>query len=139
MDAFLEDAGPDFLGHGAPGPALEARSREEEERGDVIPEGCCPQCYYASGPVCRCSCGGRYHGLGTKLARLDEYAGYEAVMDEVILKIFEDAKCLTCGESLRGAPVFGYEHPGGVNVDGRRLWVFAVCVKCGYQNSLNKI
>ena len=133
LDAFLEDAG-----HRAPGPALEAKSREEEERDNAIPEGCCSQCYYASGPVCKCSCGGRYHGLGAKLARLDEYVGYEAVVDEAILKIFEDVNCLSCGVSLRGAPVFGYEHPDGVDVDGRRLWVFAVCPRCGYQNSLTK-
>jgi len=138
LDFFLEDTGLDFLVHRAPGPALETESREEEKRDDVIPEGCCPQCYYATGPVCRCSCGGRYHGIGAKLSRLDEYAGYELIVNEAILEIFEDASCLSCGESLRGAPVFGYEHPDGVDVDGRKLWVFAVCPRCGYQNSLTK-
>jgi len=138
LDYFLGDAGLDFLGHRAPGPALEAESREEE-KGESIPGGCCPQCYYATGPVCRCSCGGRYHGLGAKLSRLDDYAGYEAIMEEAIIKLFEDADCLICGHSLSGAPVYGYEHPDGFNVDGRRLWVFAVCPGCGYQNSLAKI
>ena len=140
LDMFLEDAGLDFLGHMAPGPALEDESeRGEERKNDVIPEGCCSQCYYATGPVCRCSCGGRYHGLGAKLSRLDEYAGYEAIMEEAIIKLFEDADCLICGHSLSGAPVYGYEHPDGFNVDGRRLWVFAICPRCGYQNSLIKV
>jgi len=139
LDYFLEDDGPDFLGHGAPGPALEARSREEEERDGAIPDECCPQCYYATGPVCRCSCGGRYHGLGAKLARLDEYAGYEIIVDEAILKLFKDANCLACGHSLLDAPVYGYEHPDGIDVDGRKVWIFAVCPRCGYQNSLAKI
>jgi len=138
LDFFLENAGLDFLGHGAQGPVLEAKSREEKES-DLIPEGCCPQCYYASGPVCKCSCGGRYHGLGAKLARLDEYVGYEAVMDEKTLKIFEGANCLSCGESLRGAPILGYEHSDGININGKSLWVFAICPRCGYQNSLAKI
>jgi len=138
LDFFLEDAGLDFLSRRAPGPVFEAKF-QEEKRDDVIPEDCCPQCYYASGPICRCSCGGRYHGLGAKLARLDEYVGYEAIMDGGILKIFENANCLACGHSLLDAPVYGYEHADGINVNGRRLWVFAVCSRCGYQNSLDKI
>ncbi|RLG16388.1 hypothetical protein DRN63_04225, partial [Nanoarchaeota archaeon] len=132
LDSFLEGADLAFLGRRAPGPALEANTRKEE-KDESVPEGCCPQCYYATGPVCKCSCGGRYHGLGAKLSRLDEYAEFETIADEVILEIFEDADCLNCGESLRGAPVYGYEQPDGVNVDGRRLWVFAVCPRCGYQ------
>jgi len=138
LDFFLENAGLDFLGHGAQGPVLEAKF-QKEKRDDVVPEDCCPQCYFANGPVCRCSCRGRYHGIGAKLSRLDEYVGYEAVVDEAILKSFEDANCLSCGESLRRAPVLGYEHPDGAVVDGRKLWVFAVCSRCGYQNSLDKI
>jgi len=139
LDMFLGDAGLDFLSHKAPGPASENIQTKKEKKERVVPEGCCPQCYYATGPVCKCSCGGRYHGLGAKLPRLDEFFDYEPVTDESILEIFEDADCLSCGESLRGAPVYGYEHPDGVNIDGRRLWVFAVCPKCGYQNSFAKI
>jgi len=137
LDFFLENAGLDFLGHGAPGPVLEGKSRQEKES-DLIPEDCCPSCYYASGPVCKCSCGGRYHGLGAKLARLDEFA-YEAVVDECVLEVFKNVNCLACGHSLLDAPVYGYEHADGINVNARKLWVFAVCSRCGYQNSLAKI
>ena len=140
LDVFLGDAGLAFLGHRAPGPASE--KKEKKEKNKVVPEGCCPQCFYAHpGTPCRCRCRGAFHGHGNRLLNngLDEYAGYEAVTEKAILEIFEDADCLVCGHNLSDAPVYGYEHPDGVNVDGRRLWVFAVCPRCGYQNSLAKI
>ena len=78
--------------------------------------------------------------MGNKLVNqsLDESL-YEFITDPAILEVFEDAECVSCGESLRGAPVYGYEHPDGINVDGKRLWVFATCPECKYQNSLAKI
>ena len=78
--------------------------------------------------------------MGNKLVNqsLDESL-YELITDPAILEVFEDAECVSCGEPLAGAPVYGYEHPDGINVDGRKLWVFAVCPKCGYQNALWKV
>jgi len=65
--------------------------------------------------------------------------GYELIADPRIIKFFEDKRCLTCGHPLKMAPIYGYEHPEGVEVDGKKLWIFAICQKCGYQNSLTKI
>ena len=137
LDVFLGGADLGFLGHAAPGPAPENSRSKREEGGEVVPEGCCPQCYYASGPDCRCGCGGRYHGLGAGLTRLDDY-GYEVIADSEIHAFFVGERCLACGSSLR-ATVYCYDHPEGYRVYGRRLWVFAECPRCGYQNSLAKV
>ena len=142
LDVFLGEGASAFLGHRAPEALSEARSRKSRRKNGVIPAGCHPRCYYADPrSPCRCRCGGAFHGHGymNRNHRLDEYAGYELIANLRIIKFFEDKRCLTCGHPLKTAPIYGYEHPEGVEVDGKKLWIFAVCQKCGYQNSLRKI
>ncbi|MEM2232199.1 MAG: hypothetical protein QXP81_01515 [Nitrososphaerota archaeon] len=44
-------------------------------------------------------------------------------------------RCVSCGKSLEGSPIYGYPHSGGIYVGGRRLWVYVECRYCRYQNS----
>ena len=62
--------------------------------------------------------------------------------DEVI-KYIIDKRCVNCGERLAlGFFELGfYRHDGGwyVKSINEKLWIYAVCLHCGYQNALWKL
>jgi len=51
----------------------------------------------------------------------------------------EGLKCFSCENPLEEGKTWGYPHEGGVEVGGRRLWLYVVCLNCGYQNSWRKL
>ena len=50
-----------------------------------------------------------------------------------------DIRCLTCGSRLSSADLKHYPHPGGIDTDHGRLWIYFECPRCGYQNALHKL
>lgn len=51
------------------------------------------------------------------------------------------AYCKTCGDRLDGYPIQRYPHDAGWTVKGleEKQWLYIVCPRCGYQNSLWKL
>ena len=101
---------------------------------------CCEPCFYAREDKCVCKCCGTYHGLG----KLRDLESEDKVLAMDIAKEFletagKDLNCI-CGAEL-APPVYYYEHDGGYKVKGfdRRLWLYLVCGKCGYQMALWKL
>lgn len=68
---------------------------------------------------------------------------------DVLERLIESAskgrlKCAGCGEPIddRGMTIGMYLHEGGIPLkvgDGRRLWVYVECPRCGYQSSTSKL
>lgn len=53
-------------------------------------------------------------------------------------------KCLICGKGLKPSYLKGYPHDGGYTVflfgkTKEKLWLYAECKNCGYQNALWKL
>lgn len=99
--------------------------------------------------ICRCSCGGAYHGIAHKH---DQYFGEEqrfirsinkALGGEVgrTIKILSGVPfTCTCGRKQILGGFLGYPHAGGLpDKDGNRWWVFYECEKCRYQWAWHKI
>ena len=52
----------------------------------------------------------------------------------------DGVRCVSCENPLgEDQAVWGYPHEGGVEVGGRRLWLYVMCRRCGYQNSWRKL
>jgi len=57
------------------------------------------------------------------------------------------ARCWNCGRKYRGGEIKAYPHEGGYSIlvrnsytkKKRRMWVYMLCKKCGYQTALWKI
>ncbi|MEM3398498.1 MAG: hypothetical protein QXO75_01480 [Nitrososphaerota archaeon] len=123
----------------------EANLVEEKTDRDYEPavERCDVKCLNAVHEKCRCRCGGRNHGLIHKLrnASLDDSRLYFSLShDPGIRRLFDGKRCLSCGEPLDYAEILAYEHEGGTYYEPfkMKLWIFAECVKCRFQNALNK-
>ena len=96
---------------------------------------------------CRCSCGGRLHGIAH--AKYNDDAPWRAINPSLggevkrTLEIFDNVpfKC-TCGHTftLTKFSFLGYEHEGGLADDkGNKWWVFFECGYCNYQWSWHKL
>lgn len=50
-------------------------------------------------------------------------------------------KCKMCRADLAGTPLESYSHDGGYEVENfaEKQWLYIVCRKCDYQNSLVKM
>ena len=50
-------------------------------------------------------------------------------------------RCLNCGKPLKQFMVGYYKHSDGFFVEslGCRVWIYAICPFCHYQNSLHKL
>ncbi|MEM4281689.1 MAG: hypothetical protein QW470_07030 [Candidatus Caldarchaeum sp.] len=71
-------------------------------------------------------------GRGLGQAKLDDFG-------EPVDFPAKGLRCVVCSEDLDGVQWHGYEHPDGVWVDGRPMWLFKTCPACGYQNSFAKL
>jgi len=110
---------------------------------DFEGERCDIRCLRAEGHICRCRCGGKNHGLLNKWVNstLDGSGLYFSLdHDPEIRRLFDGKRCMNCGEPLDFAPIMAYEHEGGIYYKSFeiKIWVFAVCPRCRYQNSLMK-
>lgn len=109
-----------------------------------VPEDCCPQCFYAKEHKCTCRCGGRYHGVGAGLQKLDRFNG-DTVLSESQAQPFKNqiqiTSCRWCGADLSEEPIRAYPHSAGWTVLGfeEPQWLYIVCPRCGYQWALWKL
>lgn len=103
----------------------------------IIEELCCEACLYATGEICKCRCGGLYHGEGVNLNREE---ADEIIHSPQFKKVLESKRCY-CGSLLEGEPVRGYEHEGGWVVGDRKLWLYVKCPnpRCGRDWALWKL
>ena len=121
----------------------EANLVEEEKGHEPTVERCDVKCLNAVHEKCRCRCGGRNHGLMHKRRNttLDDSKLYFSLSHDLeIRSLFDGKRCLNCGETLDYAEILAYEHEGGIYYEPykMKLWVFAVCPRCRYQNALKK-
>ena len=106
-------------------------------------ERCDIRCLRAGGHICRCRCHGKNHGLMRKRRNttLDDSKLYFSLSHDLeIRRLFDGKRCLNCGETLDYAEILAYEHEGGIYYEPykMKLWVFAECPRCQYQNSFMK-
>ncbi|MEM4847182.1 MAG: hypothetical protein QW794_05435 [Thermosphaera sp.] len=111
---------------------------------DFEGERCDIKCLKAAHERCRCRCGGKNHGLLNKRVNstLDGPGLYFSLdHDPEIRRLFDGKRCMNCGEPLDFAPIMAYEHGYGLYYEAfrTRLWIFAECIRCGYQNALNEV
>jgi len=46
--------------------------------------------------------------------------------------LYLGCRCPYCRTDLSDAPIYGYEHPGGIHISrlGKRMWIYALCPGC---------
>ncbi len=114
-------------------------------RGHACEGGRCDiRCLNAVHERCVCRCKGRNHGLMHKRRNIsldDSKLYFSLTHDPLIRKMFDGKRCLSCGETLDYAEILAYEHEGGIYYEPykMKLWVFAECPRCRYQNTLKQI
>lgn len=116
---------------------------KEEDLGEALKGVCCEPCFTAKEDVCRCRCGGVYHGAGAKEPEESEDKVLSPSEAEPFLAQIEpeEFRCRWCAHTLQGEPVHYYEHSGGWTVAGfdKAQWLYIVCPHCGYQWALWKL
>ncbi len=114
-------------------------------------------CEHAHTPRCRCWCNGKYHGAKTGMLAVIDGDTINRDMEEEeqvmtvdmggqvgeVVKNFSTKKfnCIgICHKEIAASPIIGVPHDGGhPDKDGKKWWLFVVCVYCGYQTALWKI
>ncbi|MCK5018125.1 MAG: hypothetical protein KAS32_13795 [Candidatus Peribacteraceae bacterium] len=96
---------------------------------------------------CRCSCGGRFHGISNQ-QRLAAMGNNERIMstefggevEEVLNKLTGESFRCTCSKTHTLNAFIGYPHDGGIaGKDDKRWWVYWHCPSCHYEWSWHKL
>jgi hypothetical protein len=92
---------------------------------------------------CRCSCGGKYHGISHDTETYRDHSVNENLGGEIgkIIEELKDKKIrCSCGRNFIIGSWFAYDHDGGVaDKDGNKHWLYHECPYCNYQWSWWKL
>lgn len=100
------------------------------------------RCEMAKGDICKCSCGGRFHGI--RIQANEDNGLWDFILTEKEAKPFREQfhkrEICFCGEKVWHHPIVGYwDHPQGWIIRNRLAWLFIHCPNCGYDWSIWKL
>ena len=93
--------------------------------------------------ICRCKCGGKYHGISHKtgtswIRTINSNIGGSA--GKLIQSLQGKKFQCSCGHTINLNHFLAYDHDGGYkDKHSNKWWIFIECPNCKYQWSIDKI